>query len=46
MPITPAFTFVSELPTGPALYVLYGGTGWGRHVAYVGISGNLRNRIR
>jgi excinuclease UvrABC nuclease subunit len=26
--------------------VLYGGTGRGRHVAYVGISGNLRNRIR
>jgi DNA repair ATPase RecN len=46
MPLTPSFQFVSDLPTDPALYVLYGGTGRGRHIAYVGISGNLRSRIR
>lgn len=46
MPFTPSFRFVSDLPTDPALYVLYGGTGRSRHVAYVGVSGNLRRRIR
>jgi len=46
MPITPSFRFVSDVPTDPALYVLFGGTGRSRHVAYVGISGNLRARIR
>ncbi len=46
MPRTPSFRFVSDLPTDPALYVLYGGTGRSRHIAYVGVSGNLRRRIR
>jgi len=46
MPITTAFSFVSDLPTEPALYALHGGTGRSQQVAYVGISGNLRRRIR
>lgn len=46
MPRTPSFRFISDLPTDPALYVLYGGMGRGRHTAYVGISGNLKSRIR
>jgi hypothetical protein len=46
MPITPSFQFVGKLPTDPALYALYGGTGRSQHVAYVGLSGNLRSRIR
>ena len=46
MPLTPSFQFISDLPTDPALYALYGGTGRGRHIAYVGITGNLRSRIR
>jgi hypothetical protein len=51
VPRVSAFPFVSDLPTDPALYVLFGGTGRGRHVAYghvayVGISGNFRSRIR
>ena len=46
MPITTAFPFVSDIPTDPALYALYGGTGRSKHVAYIGISSNLRRRIR
>jgi hypothetical protein len=37
---------VRTAPTDPAVYVLYGGVGRGRHVAYVGISGTLRQRLR
>lgn len=46
MHTTTSFDFVGDLPTDPAIYALYGGTGRGRHVAYVGTSSNLRNRIR
>lgn len=46
MHTTTSFDFVSDLPTDPSIYVLYGGTGRGRHVAYVGLTGDLRSRIR
>ena len=35
---------ISELPRVPAIYALYGGEGR-RYVAYVGLGGNLRQRI-
>ena len=35
----------SDLPNYPAVYVMYGGRGRGSHVAYVGITKVLRNRI-
>ena len=35
----------SDLPNLPAVYVMYGGRGRGSHVAYVGITKVLRNRI-
>jgi hypothetical protein len=46
MPITTAYPFVSDLPSDPAIYALYGGSGRSRHVAYVGITGDLRSRIK
>jgi hypothetical protein len=36
---------VSELPPGPAVYVMYGGQGRGLYVAYVGLASNLRQRL-
>lgn len=46
MHTTTAFNFVEDLPTDPAIYTLHGGTGRGRHVAYVGLTRDLRGRIR
>lgn len=40
-----SYTSISDLPNIPALYVLYGGKGRGRYVAYVGLSSRLRDRI-
>jgi hypothetical protein len=37
---------ISELPTGPAVFALIGGTGAGRYVAFVGSAPNLRQRVR
>ncbi|SVD97943.1 uncharacterized protein METZ01_LOCUS450797, partial [marine metagenome] len=36
----------SDLPKGPAVYALVGGQERSKHVAYVGVSGNLRQRIK
>lgn len=36
---------ISDLPAKPAVYALYGGAGRSSYVAYVGITGNLKNRI-
>lgn len=46
MHVTTALDFVGELPTEPAIYALHGGSGRSRHVAYVGVTGDLRSRIR
>jgi hypothetical protein len=37
---------IAELPNSPAVYALIGGRGRGRHVAYVGIAGKLKNRVK
>jgi hypothetical protein len=36
---------IRDLPGVPAVYALYGGEGFGRYVAYVGIGSDLRVRI-
>ncbi len=36
---------ISDLPSQPAVYALYGGRGRGLHVAYVGSARDLRNRV-
>ena len=36
---------ISDLPAKPAVYALYGGTRKKPYVAYVGVTGNLKNRI-
>ena len=36
---------ISDLPPKPVVYALYGGTGKNAYVAYVGVTGNLKNRI-
>jgi len=36
---------VSDLPTVPAVYAMYGGRGRSLYAAYVGIASNLRSRI-
>jgi hypothetical protein len=41
----PTLTAVGDLPRTPAVYAMYGGTGRGLYVAYVGVADNLRNRI-
>lgn len=47
MPQLSSFAFVHDLPTDPALYVLYGGAGRSLHAAYVGITGSsFRSRMR
>lgn len=38
------FSPVYDLPNIPAVYALYSGAGRSRHVAYVGIGGNLKQR--
>jgi hypothetical protein len=35
----------AELPTYPAIYAFYGGSGAGLYVAYVGIADTLRRRV-
>jgi hypothetical protein len=40
-----AMTSVSELPSVPAVYALYGGAGRGLYVTYVGIADRLKERI-
>ena len=36
---------ISALPSQPAVYAMYGGRGGSRYVAYVGIAGQLKDRI-
>lgn len=36
---------VSELPSLPAVYAMYGGKGRSAYVAYVGLASNLRQRL-
>jgi hypothetical protein len=36
---------ISELPSRPAVYAMYGGQGRGLYVAYVGLASNLRQRL-
>jgi hypothetical protein len=36
---------ISDMPSNPAIYAMYGGRGRGRHVAYVGLATSLRGRI-
>ncbi len=36
---------VRELPSEPAVYAMYGGQGRSAYVAYVGLAGNLRQRL-
>ena len=38
-------TSVSELPSSPAVYAMYGGQGRSLYVAYVGLASNLRQRL-
>lgn len=38
-------TSIAELPRTPAVYAMYGGTGPGLYVAYVGVAGSLHRRI-
>jgi hypothetical protein len=38
-------SLIDDLPTAPAVYVLYGGKKGNRYPAYVGIAEELRNRI-
>ncbi len=46
MPPEPQILFtISELPSNPAVYALYGGRGNEKDVAYVGIARNLKQRI-
>lgn len=40
-----ATSSISDLPSRPAVYALYGGRGRGLHVAYVGMARDLRARI-
>ena len=42
----PVLTDLSELPSVPAVYALYGGRGAARSVAYVGVADRLKQRIR
>lgn len=44
--MTQQTTSIRDLPTIPAIYAMYGGYDRNRYAAYVGIAGNLRNRIR
>ena len=46
MSFTPSFAFISELPAKPAVYTLHGGQGRGKYTAYVGVTSNLKSRIR
>lgn len=39
------FRSILELPTAPGVYGMYSGLGRGAHCAYVGIAGNLKQRI-
>jgi hypothetical protein len=39
------YTSISDLPNVPAAYAMYGGKGRGLYVAYVGVGGNLKQRI-
>jgi hypothetical protein len=36
---------ISDMPSIPAIYAMYGGRGRGRYVAYVGLATSLRGRI-
>lgn len=36
---------ISDLPSSPAIYALYGGRGNSAYVAYVGITNNLKRRV-
>jgi hypothetical protein len=36
---------LSELPTKPSVYAMYGGRGRGQYCAYVGIADNLKRRV-
>ena len=38
-------TTISDLPSVPAVYAMYGGKGRGCYVAYIGIAKSLRGRI-
>ena len=38
-------SFISSLPKVAAIYAMYGGTQTRKYVAYVGITGNLKDRI-
>lgn len=38
-------TSMSEVPNVPAVYAMYGGQGRSSYVAYVGLAGNLRQRL-
>ena len=40
------YTSVSDIPRVAAVYALYGGTGRGLYVAYVGVADNLKRRLR
>jgi hypothetical protein len=36
---------LSELPSKPSAYAMYGGRGRGQYCAYVGIADNLKRRV-
>jgi hypothetical protein len=38
-------TTITDLPSVPAVYAMYGGQGRSQYVAYVGLAGKLRGRI-
>lgn len=40
-----AITSIHDLPAVPGVYAMYGGTSGRRYVAYVGIAGNLKQRL-
>lgn len=38
-------TSIADLPNVPAVYAMYGGQGRSMYAAYVGVAGNLKNRV-
>ena len=38
-------TAIGDLPNVPSVYAMFGGRGRGLHCAYVGVAGNLKQRI-
>jgi len=44
--MTRIISTIADFPNTPAVYALIGGRGRGQHIAYVGVAGKLKNRIK